>query len=225
MRGGETLAAEGNEIASRTIVIELTLAEAIERATTLTVGPRRLLGITGCPGAGKSTLASVLKANVPNSVVVPMDGFHMPNEDLLRLGRRNRKGAPDTFDVEGYMRHLDHLRHQKPGEVIKAPSYDRLASAPVPDAIVVEAHTPLVITEGNYLLLNSVPWNAVRLLFDEVWFVDVEDAVRVPRLIARHIEFGKTPEQAREWVLRSDEANALLVAATRERADATVRLT
>ena len=93
------------------------------------------------------------------------------------------------------------------------------------DAIVVEAHTPLVITEGNYLLLNSVPWNAVRLLFDEVWFVDVEDAVRVPRLIARHIEFGKTPEQAREWVLRSDEANALLVAATRERADATVRLT
>ena len=103
-------------------MIELTLAEAIERAATLTAGPRRLLGITGCPGAGKSTLASALAANVPDSVVVPMDGFHMLNEDLLRLGRRNRKGAPDTFDVEGYIRHLNHLRHQKPGEVIKAPS-------------------------------------------------------------------------------------------------------
>ena len=205
-------------------MIELTLAQAKERAATLAVGPRRLLGITGCPGAGKSTLASALTSAVPDSVVVPMDGFHMLNEDLERLGRRNRKGAPDTFDVEGYMRLLDRLRRQKPGELVKAPRYDRLASAPVPEAIVVEAHTPLVITEGNYLLLDAAPWNAVRLLFDEVWFVDVEDAVRVPRLIARHIEFGKTPEQAREWVLRSDEANAMLVAATRERADATVRL-
>src|SRR5436190_586665 len=107
---------------------------------------------------------------------------------------------------------------------VAAPRYDRAAGAPVPDAIIVEPDVALVITEGNYLLLNTPPWDAVRPLLDEVWFVDVDDAVRVPRLIARHIEFGKSPDEAREWVLRSDEANAALVAATRGRAGVVVHV-
>ena len=151
-----------------------------------------------------------------------MDGFHMLNEDLERLGRRNRKGAPDTFDVDGYIHLLERIRHQRPGETITAPNYDRQASAPVPDAITIELSARLVITEGNYLLLDQGPWKAVRALLDEVWFVETADAVRVPMLIARHIEFGKTPDEAHEWVMRSDEANAKVVAATRGRADAMV---
>ena len=105
-----------------------------------------------------------------------------------------------------------------------APRYDRAASAPVPDAIAVAPDDALVITEGNYLLVDHSPWNEVRPLLDEVWFVDIDDAVRVPRLIARHIQFGKTPDEAHEWVMRSDEANAVLVAKTRDRADVVVRL-
>ena len=204
-------------------VIELTVDAAIERAASLSAAGRALLGIVGCPGAGKSTLSDAITRRVHSSVVVPMDGFHMLNEDLVRLGRRDRKGAPDTFDAAAYVAMLDSVRRQT-SEVVTAPRYDRAASAPVPDAIAVAPDVALVITEGNYLLVDESPWNAVRPLLDEVWFVDVDDAIRVPRLIARHIEFGKSADEAREWVLRSDEANAKVVAATRERADAVVRL-
>ena len=152
-----------------------------------------------------------------------MDGFHMLNDDLVRLGRRNRKGAPDTFDVAGFVALLARVRRQKAGEIVTAPRYDRAASAPIPDDITVTSDDSLVITEGNYLLMDQSPWDEVRPMLDEVWFVDIDDAVRVPRLIARHIEFGKTPDEAHEWVMRSDEANATLVKATRDRADALVR--
>jgi pantothenate kinase len=87
----------------------------------------------------------------------------------------------------------------------------------------VSPETPLVLTEGNYLLLDDPPWARVRPQLDEVWFVDVDPALRVERLIARHVRHGRTPEAAREWVLRSDEANAALVDRTRERADLVIR--
>ena len=205
-------------------MIELSIADAIERAGELATRGRTVLGLVGCPGSGKSTLSAAITARVASSVVVPMDGFHMPNEDLVRLGRRDRKGAPDTFDVNSFVALLERVRAQQPTQVVTAPRYDRAASAPVPDAITVEPGVALVITEGNYLLLEYEPWSSVRPLLDEVWFVDVDESVRVPRLIARHIEFGKTHDEAVEWVMRSDEANALVVAATRSRADAFVRM-
>jgi pantothenate kinase len=201
----------------------LTVEEAIERAAAMAAAGRSLLGIAGCPGAGKSTLSDAITGSVHSSVVVPMDGFHMLNEDLVRLGRRDRKGAPDTFDADAYVALLDRVRRQT-SEIITAPRYDRAASVPIPDAIVVDPHVALVITEGNYLLVDQPPWTGVRPLLDEVWFVDVEDAVRIPRLIARHIAFGKSPDEAGEWVMRSDEANAAVVAATRDMADVVVRL-
>lgn len=205
-------------------MIALSVGEAIDRATWLAARGRALLGIAGLPGAGKSTLSAAITAGVTSSVVVPMDGFHMLNEELVRLGRRDRKGAPDTFDVHEYVNLLDRVRRQKAGQRVSAPRYDRAASTPVPDAITVEPDTALVITEGNYLLLDTAPWSAVRPLLDEVWFVDIDDDVRVPRLIARHIEFGKSEDEARQWVMRSDEANAAVVAATRERADVVVHV-
>ena len=124
---------------SHPFVIELSVAEAIERAAALAAGGRALLGIAGCPGAGKSTLSAAITAEVASTVVVPMDGFHMLNEDLVRLERRNRKGAPDTFDVAGFVALLRLVRGQSAGEIVTAPRYDRAASAPVPDAISVDA--------------------------------------------------------------------------------------
>jgi pantothenate kinase len=205
-------------------MIELTVDEAVRRAAELAGAGRVVLGIAGCPGAGKSTLSAAIAANVPSSVVVPMDGFHLLNDELVRLGRRDRKGAPDTFDVDGYAALLARIRRQAAGENITAPRYDRAASAPVPDAIDVRSGVNLVVTEGNYLLLDESRWRSVRRLLDEVWFVEIDDAVRVPRLIRRHIEFGKSPDEAYEWVMRSDEANAALISASRSRADAVVRL-
>lgn len=186
----------------------------------LSAGERRLLGLVGPPGAGKSTLAeALLRAAGAAAQVVPMDGFHLAQAELERLGRTQRKGAPDTFDSAGYVALLRRLRHANPDEVVYAPAFRRDWEEPVAGAIGVQPNTPLVITEGNYLLLRDGHWAQVAALLDEVWYVDVADDLRVSRLLRRHESFGRSPEAAREWVERSDEANARLIAATRERAD------
>ena len=199
--------------------------ELVNRARVLAgTGTRRILGIAGAPGAGKSTLAEVVITALGGAAVqVPMDGLHLADVELSRLGRRDWKGAPDTFDALGYLALLRRLRHPVPGEIVYAPAFERTIEQPIAGSIPVGPAVPLVVTEGNYLLLDDPPWHEVRTLLDETWFVEIDDAVRVGRLIRRHIEFGKTPEQAAEWVGRLDEQNARLVAATRDRADLIVR--
>jgi pantothenate kinase len=187
-------------------------------------GRRAILGIAGPPGGGKSTLAALVTAGVgEDAVLVPMDGFHFAQVELVRLGRRDRMGAPDTFDAGGYVALLERLRAGK-DETVYAPAFRRELEEPIAGAIAVPPGVPLVVTEGNYLLLDGGGWSAVRALLDEAWYVDMDEDTRLRWLIQRHVEFGKSPEAARAWVLRSDEANAALVAATRERADVVVRL-
>lgn len=194
-------------------------AHALERAHELAARPgRTLLGIAGPPGAGKSTLAArVADALGADAVVVPMDGFHLAQATLERLGRADRKGAPDTFDAAGFVALLHRLRASE--ETVWAPEYRRDLRHGVTGAIEVPATTPLVIVEGNYLLCDEAGFAPVRELLDETWFCEIDDDVRIERLIARHIATGKEPGFAREWVLGSDEANARLVATTRDRAD------
>jgi pantothenate kinase len=156
-----------------------------------------------------------------DAVLVPMDGFHLADAELDRLGRRDRKGAPDTFDAAGYVALLRRLREAGP-DTVYAPHFDRGLEAAVAGSIAVPQHTPLVVTEGNYLLLDDEPWRQVRPLLHEAWFVAVDPALRVERLIARHVAHGRSPAAAMDWVLRSDEANAALVERTRERADLVV---
>ena len=194
-------------------------AHALERAHELAARPgRTLLGIAGPPGAGKSTLAArVADALGADAVVVPMDGFHLAQATLERLGRADRKGAPDTFDAAGFVALLHRLRASE--ETVWAPEYRRDLRHGVTGAIEVPATTPLVIVEGNYLLCDEAGFGPVRELLDETWFCEIDDDVRIERLIARHIATGKEPGFAREWVLGSDEANARLVATTRDRAD------
>lgn len=186
-------------------------------------GQRRILGITGPPGAGKSTVAAQLAAALgPDAaVLVPMDGFHLSNAVLERLGRRAAKGAVDTFDDAGYAALLERLRAQRPGsaEVVYAPDFDRSLEESIGSALPVSAQVPLIITEGNYLLEQSGAWLRARACMDEVWYLETDDAVRRERLIARHELHGKSPDEARAWALGSDEANARTIAAVRERAD------
>ncbi|MFE6888591.1 nucleoside/nucleotide kinase family protein [Streptomyces sp. NPDC057694] len=201
--------------------------ELADRARALvTRGSRRVLGIAGPPGAGKSTLAeAVVRALGADAALVPMDGFHLADAELRRLGRADRKGAPDTFDAYGYGALLTRLRAPRHGETVYAPSFERELEQPLSGALPVPPDVPLIVTEGNYLLLDEEPWpTAVRPHLDEVWWVAVDDTVRVERLIARHVEFGKPPAEARAWVLRSDEANARRVATGRDRADLMVDL-
>jgi pantothenate kinase len=187
-------------------------------------GQRKLLGLVGPPGAGKSTLALALQHAFSDvSQVVPMDGYHLANVELRRLGRSERKGAPDTFDSAGYAAMLRRLRQQRPDEIVYAPEFRREIEEPVAGAIPVFPQTRLVITEGNYLLLNSGPWASVAALLDEVWYVDVDDSLRTNRLTQRHEQFGRSRQDAMEWVSRTDEPNARLVATTRASANIVFR--
>jgi pantothenate kinase len=182
---------------------------------------RTLLGIAGTPGSGKSTYAAAEVVRLgPSAAVLPMDGFHLPQAELVRLGRRDRMGAPDTFDVAGFVATLEALRG---GEDVRAPGFDRAIEEPVPDAIAIGADIHTVIVEGNYLLHDRDGWEHVRPLLDRVVFLAPDDAVRRARLIARHVAFGKTPADAEVWVARSDDPNAALVAATAHRADEILR--
>ncbi|MGR6321968.1 nucleoside/nucleotide kinase family protein [Micromonospora soli] len=204
---------------------EVPLDELVARARALAdAGPRQLLGIAGAPGAGKSTLAERIVAEVgPLARLVPMDGFHLAQSALVRLGREGRKGAPDTFDVNGFVTLLRRVRRIEPTSVW-APLFRRDLEEPVAGAIEVPPEVRLVVTEGNYLLLRDDPWEEVRTLLHEAWFLDLDAELRVRRLTARHEAYGKTPEQARAWALGSDEENARRVVATADHADLVVRL-
>ena len=195
--------------------------DLVARAEALASGPRRLLGITGAPGAGKSTVAAEVVALVgPRAVVVPMDGFHLAQTELERIGRADRKGAPDTFDADGFVALLARLRTA--GRTVYAPEYRRDLRNAVAGAIAVPSEVTLVVVEGNYLLLDDHGFGPVAGLLDESWFLALDDDVRLDRLVARHEAFGKSPQAARAWSHGPDESNARLVAATAVRADVVV---
>lgn len=183
-------------------------------------GRRTLLGITGAPGSGKSTFAAWLQQQfgAELAVVVPMDGFHLGNAIIDGTPLRQRKGAMDTFDVGGYLSLLQRLV-RRDEDVVYAPEFRRTLDEPVAASIAVPASVPLVITEGNYLLAETPQWKEVRAQLDEVWFVDTPPALRIGRLVDRHVEFGMVRAAAEAWATGPDETNAVLIEATRQGAD------
>jgi len=204
----------------------LVQAHLLDRARRLLeLGGRRILGITGAPGAGKSTMTEALVAGLGDAAaLVPMDGFHLANVELERLGRRDRKGAADTFDAYGYATLLRRLRDPAEG-IVYAPQFRREIEEPIAGAIPVLPETPLIVTEGNYLLLDRDGWSPLRGLLDEVWFLAPAEELRLDRLVRRHEAFGKAPEAARAWAHGTDQRNAELVESTRGRADLVIQLT
>lgn len=206
-------------------VVRATIEQLVDRAAALArTGPRRLLGITGAPGAGKSTLCdALLGALGDQAALIGMDGFHYADRELLRLRRRDRKGAPDTFDVDGYVALLTRLRTPSEDPVY-GPVFDRALEEPIGSAVPVLPGTPLVVTEGNYLLLEEQGWAAVRACLDEVWYLDVPPEVRELRLLRRRLSFGHEPRAAEDWVRTVDGRNGRTVETSRARADLVVHL-
>jgi pantothenate kinase len=183
-------------------------------------GRRKILGIVGPPGCGKSTLAAALLELLGDeAVAVPMDGYHLANVELARLGRAGRKGAEDTFDSAGYVSLLRRLKEQQANEIVYAPEFRREIEEPIANAIPVFPETQLVITEGNYLLLDHGHWASVSELLDEIWYVDIDHSVRRERLVKRHMHFGRSQNAAEDWVANTDEPNAVRIEATKHRAD------
>jgi pantothenate kinase len=175
---------------------------------------RVIIGIVGKPGAGKSTITDYIMKNIKiQAALVPMDGYHLSNKVLIELGRRERKGAPDTFDAKGFTSLLERIRNNV-DEDIYFPVFHREFEESYSAEGVVEAGTRLVLTEGNYLLVDDEKWGGIRPLLNESWYLAPDDAVRQERLIARHMKYGKSKEEAEFWSLGSDEANAQVVAAS-----------
>jgi pantothenate kinase len=182
----------------------------IHRAEAVVARGARVLGIAGPPGAGKSRLAEHLLAHFgARAALLPMDGFHFANEELARLGLAHRKGAPETFDVRGYLETLQRVRRRE--HDVLAPRFHREIEEPVAGAIRIPTSAELVITEGNYLLLPQHPWGEIADLLDERWLLRPDDVVRRARLVARHEAHGRSPVEARSWVDEVDEPNAELV--------------
>ncbi|MET1086712.1 MAG: nucleoside/nucleotide kinase family protein [Arthrobacter sp.] len=198
---------------------EITHAMAALRGR-LVPGRRVILGITGAPGSGKSTFAEWIRKQFPPgmAVVVPMDGFHLGNVIIDGTPLRQRKGAIDTFDAGGYLSLLRRLA-RRDESVVYAPEFRRTLDEPVAASIAVPPEVPLVITEGNYLLAEQDPWKDIRAQLDEVWFVDTPPALRLSRLVDRHVSFGMDRAAAEAWATGPDEANAVLIQATRPAAD------
>jgi pantothenate kinase len=197
----------------------------VRRAAGLTAAPgRAVLGIAGAPGAGKSTLAERLVAAIgPAAAWVPMDGFHLADAALDRLGLRSAKGAPDTFDGWGYLALLRRLAAET-GHPVYAPDFERTLEQPLAGSIAVDPPVRLVVTEGNYLLYDAPGWSDLLPLLDEVWYVEQDEGTRLARLVARHVAHGKTPDAAHRWATGPDQANAELVARTRAAADVLVEI-
>jgi pantothenate kinase len=201
----------------------VTVDELVERIEALAVAStdRVIIGIAGKPGAGKSTLALALVSALADSAYLPMDGFHLADVELVRLGLLDRKGTPETFDPGGYAALLGRIAA---GETVWAPAFDRELEQPIAQSLPITSETKIVITEGNYLLLPDPLWQRARGYLTETWYVDLAEETRLRRLIWRHVEFGKTPFGARAWVRRNDEPNAELVGEHADKADLVVTL-
>jgi pantothenate kinase len=186
---------------------------------------RTLIGIVGKPGAGKSSVVEQIEKKYGSEEVsiIPMDGFHLSNEELISLGRRDRKGAPDTFDVSGFISLIKKVK-QEPQVDHKFPIFHREIEASVNDEGVVPKESKVIVIEGNYLFSEEHNWSGLFPLLDHTWFIEIDDEVRIERLIARHIRYGKTPVEAENWSRGSDEANARFIELTAHRASNIIKL-
>ena len=206
-----------------TVVTTIEALAALITTRARPAGRPLIVGIVGAPGAGKSTIAAELVENLSASALLPMDGYHLPQQRLVQLGRRDRMGAPDTFDVDALAATLRELRDAQ--LVVVAPAFDRTIEEPVASAItILTATTATVVVEGNYLLLERDGWEQLAPILDLTFFVELGHDIRIERLVARHERFGKTASAARAWALGTDEANAVAVEATASRADHRIRL-
>ena len=194
---------------------DVDITSLLPRLLALSDQGRRLIAIAGPPGSGKSTLAArlakALNATRPGvAAVVPMDGFHLDDAVLRAQGTLARKGAPWTFDTGGLLALLDRLRRNAENQ-IAIPLFDRNLEIARAGAALVAQDVPLLLVEGNYLLLDHPPWDAMAAVFDLTIFLDVPPATLERRLIDRWLAHGMTPDAARLKAQGNDLPNARMV--------------
>ena len=180
--------------------------------------PRILIGIVGKPGAGKSTLVDTIKIQFPSDEVsiISQDGYHLSNEILNDIGARDRKGAPDTFDQKRFIKLLQQVKSAS--EDVLFPIFHREIEASIEDEGVVPSTARVVVVEGNYLLSTEFGWDEVAELLDHSFYIEIDDEIRLQRLIERHVRYGKSVKEAKDWAMGTDEVNAKFIESARDRA-------
>ena len=199
--------------------------QALARLRNLEIKDRFTIGIVGKPGAGKSTLTSYLMEMLPKDYasLVPMDGYHLSNQQLKNLGLLDRKGAINTFDTNGYVNLLKRINSEIDKDIYFPIFHRNIEESYAADGVVY-AKTKLVITEGNYLLASEGGWEQVAPELDEIWYLKINDELRLERLIKRHQEFGKDLKAAEAWARGTDEVNARFIELTASKADVIVEI-
>lgn len=210
------------------MAIELSsIDEALSRIKDLALkhSGRFIIGIVGKPGAGKSTLTSHLIENLPKDSVslVPMDGYHLSNLQLKNLGLTDRKGAFNTFDSNGYVSLLKRINTETDQDIYYPVFHREIEESYAADGVVL-ANTKIVLTEGNYLLFDKAGWEKVAAELTEIWYININDSVRIERLVKRHEFYGKDKESALNWATGTDEINAKIVESTAARADVIINI-
>ncbi len=210
------------------MAIELSsIDEALSRIKDLALkhSGRFIIGIVGKPGAGKSTLTSHLIENLPKDSVslVPMDGYHLSNLQLKNLGLTDRKGAFNTFDSNGYVSLLKRINTETDQDIYYPVFHREIEESYAADGVVL-ANTKIVLTEGNYLLFDKAGWEKVAAELTEIWYININDDVRIERLVKRHEFYGKDKESALNWATGTDEINAKIVESTAARADVIINI-
>jgi pantothenate kinase len=188
-------------------------------------GRRHIIGIVGLPGAGKSTISRWIRetAGADKCEIAPMDGFHVAESVIAGTELAERRGAPDTFDADGYLQLLRRVRNRDE-ETVYAPIFRRRIGDPTGSAVAIRRDVPLVIAEGNYLLSEESPWRLMRELIDEAWFVTRDENERLADLVARHRKSGKTNDEAVAWSHGPDQRNAQYISTSARRADLIIDL-
>lgn len=210
------------------MAIELnSIDEALSRIKDLALkhSGRFIIGIVGKPGAGKSTLTSHLIENLPKDSVslVPMDGYHLSNLQLKNLGLSDRKGAFNTFDSNGYVSLLKRINTETDQDIYYPVFHREIEESYAADGVVL-ANTKIVLTEGNYLLFDKAGWEKVAAELTEIWYINIDDNLRIERLVKRHEFYGKDKESAFNWATGTDEINAKIVESTAARADVIINI-